>query len=203
MPRYNTQLMEDSSFEYIFLVEVHLYKLINKSNTLSIFEPLPTLIFSGKLAMKNPTSIAHTTLHLEMLTFPPSHLYFTSQDWYMYPPVPTNFNVLFINFNLQKSHPHFFSAFWSCQPNEHAFCVSEHTPPSFRWAPKLRSSIRDAPWRRRCPCSGRPSPTPRPAEKKLVVLGGGVPGFCSPNVPYKSPLRVYTPVYTMNFIEFQ
>lgn len=74
MPHYNTQLMEESSFEYIFLVEVHLYKLINKSNTLSILEPLPTLIFSGKGAMKNPTSIGHTTLHIEMLTSPPSHL---------------------------------------------------------------------------------------------------------------------------------
>lgn len=118
-----------------------------------------------------------------MLTFPPSHLYnFTSQDWYMYPPFPTNFNVLFTKIQLQKSHPHFFPAFWSCQPNEHTLVsVSEHTPPSFRWAPKLRSSIRDAPWRQRCPCSGRPSPTPRPAEKKLVVLGA--------NVPYKKSFK--------------
>lgn len=76
MPRYNTQKKEDSSFEYIFLVEVHLYKLINKSNTLSIW----TLIFSGKLApwllltlaMKNPTSIGHTTLYIEMPRFHPA-----------------------------------------------------------------------------------------------------------------------------------
>ena len=91
MPRCNTQLMQDSSFEYIFLVEVHLYKLINKSNTLSIWTSTHNDFFRERGNEKPDLYKTYdsTYWNATFLTQPSIQLYFAGLIY----AFPTNFKT--------------------------------------------------------------------------------------------------------------